>query len=222
MEERESRDAQELSAMLHHRLTAIEYNSQLLADGVLEYAFFLGESCSTAIMLFCVASHERLDWLIKRDPYFAYTSSEVIPVIDTEALVREAQDYLGDSTFDEEGLSSLSFPCRQIDPDAEYWFAWKQVPPFSPLCPIETQNDVHRRTIEAQKAHLEHLEFADHNPVGRPIGILISEASLEHTRAHVEQCDVFPDTLVTYSRLWTHKQAEIRTRSQLREMRRVA
>lgn len=220
MRERIPADAQELAALLNHRLRSLRYQAKLLAGGDVQYAFMLGESCSEAILLYEVETHEQLDWLIKRDPHFAYTRIEVIPTILTEALVREAQDFLGEGIFNEDALANLNFPRREIEPNGEYWLAWKEVAPFSPLCPEETQNDVHRRTILAQQGHFEELEFADDNPVGRPVGILIGHCSLEEVQSHVESCDVFPDTIVTYSRLWTHKQAAERTIANLRALRR--
>ncbi|RVE87071.1 hypothetical protein [Sinorhizobium meliloti] len=220
MTERSHRDTQEHAAMLMHRLEAIKYHSRLLLDGSAQYAFFAGDDCNSAIILYEQESHEALDWLIKRDPHFAYTQIEVIPTVLTEALVREAQDYLEEEIFSTEEMKTLNFPRREIDPDAEYWFAWKEVPPFSALCPVSVQNDVHRRTVLAQKAHLENFEFADHNPVGRAVGILVAQASLETVREHVESCEVYPDTIVTYQKLWTHKQALEHTRARLTDLRR--
>lgn len=220
LKERATADTQELAAMLLHRLRAIDYHEGLLRAGDLHYAFLSGERCTEAILLFEVENHERLDWLLKRDPHFAYASRTVIPTVLTDALVREAQDYLGEAIFSEEEIPSLRFPKRDIDPAGEYWLAWKEVPPFSPLCPVEVQDDVHRRTILAQKGHFDVLEFADDNPVGMPVGILVAEAPLDQLRQHVESCDVFPDTIVQYERIWTHAQAREMTRRLITELRR--
>jgi hypothetical protein len=222
MKERTCVDTQELAAMLGHRLNALEYHQKLLGDGKASFAFGLGEDCDETIVLFRVGSHDELDWLIKRDPHFPYTKTIVTPVITTEALVREAQDYLGEEIFAKDQIPQLNFPEKAINRDGEYWLAWKEVPPFSPLCSEETQNDVHRRTVLAQRGHFAELEFADYNPAGRPIGILVSEGPLDAIRHHVETCEVFPDTVVTYTRLWTHKQAWARTAAKLVELRRTA
>jgi hypothetical protein len=160
--------------------------------------------------------------LIKRDPHFSYSSVTVTPVVSTEALVREAQDYLQEEIFPTSELHKLNFPRRPIDPRVSYWLAWKEVAPFSPLLSVEAQNDVHRRTVLAQRGHFAELEFSDDNPVGMPVGILVAEGKLDAIRQHVESCEVFPDTLVTYTellplpRVWQH------TISELRELRRPA
>lgn len=220
MVERLPADTQERAAMALHRLKAIAYQAERLAVGEAVYAFWSGDDCSTAILSYATQSHEQLDWLIKRDPHFPYTRTEVIPTILTEALVREAQDFLGETIIPEADVGRLNFVTRAIEPQAEYWLAWKEVRPFSPLCPEGVQNDVHRRTVLAQDVHLDPIEFSDDNPVGRPIGILIAQAGLDRTRQHVEACDVFPDTDVTYTRLWTHEQAISITLAQLAAMRR--
>lgn len=222
MHERRCLDAQELAAMLSHRLRALQYHEALLRDNKILFGFAAGDDCVSSILLYAVSGHEELDWLIKRDPHFAYTACDVVPVVTTEALVREAQDFLGEHIFPAEELPKLNFPTKLIRPDGEYWLAWKEVSPFSPLCSEEVQNDVHRRTILAQRGHFENLEFADYNPVGRPVGILIGEGELKGIREHVETCDVFPDTRVEYTRLWTHKQAWNLTCEKLKELRRPA
>jgi hypothetical protein len=200
--ERECRDTQELAAMLRHRLNGIAYKAQLLREGDLAYAFFT-QPANEAILMYEVDSVDRLDLLIKRDPQFAYAHVETMPTIQTEALLREAQDYLGENIIPEEELPEYNHARKQIEDDATYYLAWKEVPPFSPLLSIEEQNDVHRRTIQAQMIHFQEIEFADDNPAGRPVGILIAQAGLDEVRRHVETCEVYPDTIVRYTHLLT-------------------
>lgn len=220
MKERPCFDAQERAAIHRHRLAAVQYHASMLEEGHARYAFFAGEGLNEAILMYEIESHDRLDWLIKRDPLFPYTTVTVIPTITTEALVREAQDYLGEEIFSKAELPKLTFAHKKIDPNAEYWLAWKEVLPFSPLCPVAEQDDVHRRTVIAQKGHFEDLEFSDENPVGRPVGILVAQGSVEDMRRHVESCEVFPDTVVQYTRLYTHRQTVSKTIEELRRLRR--
>jgi hypothetical protein len=221
IEERLPHDAQEHAALLKHRLSAIQYYLEALKSEIADYAFFL-EGGHQAIVMYSVDSLERLDWIIKRDPHFAYAAMSTIPVVSTEALVREAQDYLGEAIISESDLLKLTFPKKPINENAEYWFAWKEVPPFSPLLPVADQDDVHRRTVLSQEAHLDSTEFADHNPVGKAVGILIAEGNLASVTSHVESCAVFPDTVVTYSRLLTLEKARAFTLSELSRLGRPA
>jgi hypothetical protein len=221
MKERPCADPQERAAMLKHRLNAIEYQFRLLHEERLHYAFYTNE-LTESILLYVPDNLEQLDYCIKRDPHFAYSVATVLPCIDTEALVREAQDYLREDIIPEERLAGLTPPKRPIDPDSEYWLAWKQVQAFSPLLPLEDQDDVHRRTVVAQSHHAATIEFADDNPVGMPVGILIAEGAFSDVRRHVEDCEVYPDTSVTYTQLLTLQCAWDRTRLDLLSMRRSA
>lgn len=200
MTERQTMDAQELAAMLRHRLDSIAYQQQLLQESVLAYAFRTVDG-DRAILMYEVNTLENLDRFIKRDPHFPYSENEITPVINTAALVREAQEYLGEWIFREEELPNLNFPRKQINRTVTYWLAYKQVRPFSPLLPEAEQNDIHRRTVLTQRAHFAPEEFADDNPVGKPVGILVAEGELATVKAHVANCEVFPDTVVTYTEL---------------------
>jgi hypothetical protein len=219
MVERETHDAQEKAAMLYHRLDSIRYQLPLYQSGALAYAFRV-VSGNAAVLMYDVATLQLLDLHLKRDPGWPYAHTEVVPVVSTEDLVREAQDYLGEHLFTDEELPSLCFERRRIDSKAMYWLAYKEVRPFSPLLTEESQNDVHRRTILAQRAHFESLEFADDNPVGKAVGILVAESELEAVKAHVESCDVFPDTTVQYTELLPLERAWDMTVAELSRMRR--
>jgi hypothetical protein len=219
MTERPQPDAQERAAMLGHRLRSLNYQQGLLVSGELAYAFRTvgGES---AILMYEVQSLENLDRTVKRDPGWPYAETTVTPVVSTESLVREAQEYLGEDHFTEEELPLLVFPRREIDARATYWLAYKEVKPFSPLLSDDDQNDIHRRTIFAQKAHLEPIEFADDNPVGKAVGILVAAGALADVRRHVEGCDVFPDTVVEYKELVPLERAWEATVAALKDLRR--
>jgi len=210
MTERQTVDAQELVAMLRHRLESIAYQKQLLEDGGLAYAFRTVDG-GCAILMYEVETLEQLDRCIKRDPHFPYSANAISPVVNTEALVREAQEYLGEWIFSEEELPALNFPPKRVQPEATYWLVYKEVKPFSPLLPEAEQNDIHRRTVLAQRGHFEPLEFADDNPVGQPVGILVAEGELDAAKAHVENCEVFPDTVVTYTELLSLERAWVAT-----------
>lgn len=219
MAERSSSDPQERAAMIRHRILSIRYQKQFLESGELYYAFRTEEG-SSAILMYEVDTLERLDWIIKRDPQFSYTNTTVTPVISSRALVVEAEDFIGESILTKEEIDDLDAPKKPIRDDAIYWLAYKVVRPYSPLLPIEDQRDIDRRTILAQKGHFENLEFADHNPVGRPIGILIAEGEFENVKSHVESCEVFPDTSVQYTKLKSLTSAEILANDELEKMKR--
>ncbi len=218
MVERLNLDAQERRHMIRHRLDSIEYKTKLLQEGIAAYAFH-SVDLATSFTMFDVGELELADLKIKRDPLFGHCHNTIVPCVSTEALVREAQDYLGEEIFSSDSLEGLNFPKKPIREDKEYWLAWKIVPPFSPLLTLEEQNDVHRRTVLAQEGHFDDMEFADDNPVGMPVGILISEASLESTQKHIEDCDVFPDTVVEYTRLLTLAQSWELSMKELEELR---
>src|SRR5262245_50551490 len=111
--EREPRDTQERVALLRHRLEAIKYRQALLDEGGLAYAFVTAET-DEGILMYEQSNMEALDWHLKRDPHFGYTVATVIPVVSTEALVREAQSYLGEKLFSESELRDLEYPRRKI------------------------------------------------------------------------------------------------------------
>lgn len=219
MRERSPADPQEGAAMLQLRLDAIRYRSDLLASGSLVYAFFAKNGL--AICMYKSDSHERLDYLLKRDPQFGYCDTQVIPVINTLALVDEAEDYLNERILTDSERANLVQHEKPIDDAMSYWLAWKEVKPFSPLLPLAVQDDIHRRTLTSQRAHTEEFEFSDDNPVGRPIGILVAEGPLDRLQAHVERCDVFPDTVVEYTQLLTCSQMREFVCLTLEGMRRV-
>jgi hypothetical protein len=218
MKERTLNDAQELSAMLVHRLDSIRYQLELLSvDGPLAYAFRTKEG-NMAVLMYETDTPEKADLYLKRDPGWPFAETEVLPVVSTTALIREAQEFLGETIIEESELASFHYERRGIDPLKEYWLAYKEVKPFSPLLSVEAQNDVHRRTIIAQKAHLESFEFADDNPVGKAVGILVAEAAFDRVRRHVESCEVFPDTVVTYMELLPLKRAWEKTVAEIQKL----
>ncbi len=219
MTERSTSDPQELSAMLQHRLNSIAYQQSLLDSELLAYAFRIYEG-RVAIELFEVDSLETLDRLIKADPQFPYSMNDVTPLVSTQAMVKEASDYLGESILTEAELAELTFPRKSIEPGSMYWLAYKEVKPFSPLLSQEMQNDVHRRTVVSQRSHHAALEFADDNPVGKSVGILVACGELHEVQAHVRNCEVYPDTEVEFTELMPLKRAWESTVGRLQELQR--
>ncbi|MDX2085354.1 MAG: hypothetical protein SFZ03_08205 [Candidatus Melainabacteria bacterium] len=219
--ERECHDTQERVALLRHRLKAIRYQYQLMEQQKIHYAFYPINKAE-AYLLYMIDSLEDLDLLLKRDPYFPHTRADVIPVVNTEALVREAQDYLGVEHFSQADIDQgvLDYGVQPVDQEADYLLAIKEVPPFSPLLSEEEQNDVHYRTILAQEGHFSQIEFSDENPVGMQVGITVVKGPLDETKALVESCPVFPDTMVEYTHLMTLKQAWKYTVEELAKLRR--
>jgi hypothetical protein len=219
IKERTTADPQERAAMLRHRLQSILYQQRLLLEGHVEYTFrsVLGD---TTVLMIDTVSLEAADRLIKADPIWPYAVTTVTPVVSTQAMASEIQDYLGEEVLTPSELAQIEFPRRQIDDDGQYWLAWKEVAAFNPLLSKADQDDVHRRTLTAQRAHLSQLEFADDNPVGKPVGILIARGSEDDVRAHVADCDVFPDTGVDLLQLCSMRKAWDAAVAELRQMRR--
>jgi muconolactone delta-isomerase len=222
IQERACHDAQEHTAMLNHRLKAIAYHKQLLDDGTLHYAFYDADQPSRSFFLYEVDDLIRLDWLLKRDPLFPYATITTEPQIPLEALINEGEDFLGETILTAEERADLVFERRPLNPDANYWLVIKTVPPYSPLLSEEAQDDITRRTLVAQKRHNSVLEYADDNPVGKPIGILIAEAqTLEEVKEHVALCEVYMETTATFTPLLRLEHAWQATVSELAEMRRA-
>jgi hypothetical protein len=200
--------------MLRHRLAGIEYKAALLGRRTLSYAFRSADGRMSYDM-FNADSLEVLDRNVKADPAFPYIAVEVIPVVSTVAMVAEASEYLGETILTEDEVAALNFPNQVVEDESSYFLAYKEVRPFSPLLTQSEQNDIHRRTIVSQRSHHSGLEFADDNPVGRSVGILIGRGTLEEIRAHVTNCAVFPDTTVEFAELmtlpyaWRHAAAEL-------------
>ena len=86
--------------MLSHRLASIKYQYALYQSGLLAYVFRVA-SGDTAVLMYEVSSLQVLDLHLKRDPGWPYANTEVMPVVSTVDLVREAQDYLGEHLFTE-------------------------------------------------------------------------------------------------------------------------
>jgi len=220
MEERHCHDAQENAAMLQIRAKAIDYRASLLAANTLTYAFYFRDR-PVGIAFAQTESNNDLDMLIKRDPLFPYCKVEVTPVIDTEWLILEAQDFLKEELISPARAAKLVHPPQPADETMEYLLVRKEVLPFSPLLPQSEQDEIFRRTVRSQDAHANKaLEFADLNPVGSQIGILIGCGSRNEVMEHVEHCEVYPDTVVSCEALLTLGQAFVQCVDQLRRLRR--
>ena len=78
------------------------------------------------------------------------------------------------------------------------------------------------RTVVAQRLHGSPFELTDDNPVGQARGLLIVESdSLEAVERHVESSEIFPDTIVTISKLLTLAQSDSASKDRLGFLRRV-
>ncbi len=220
MTERECRDAQEEAAMLRIRAAALDYRAQRLEQGELGYAFHLRDRpCGLHLAL--AQTNQDLDLLIKRDPLFPYSQIDVLPLIDTKWLIKEAQDHLGEQIISDSRAATLVHPQQRASEEHTYYFVWKEVRPFSPLLSEAVQDDIYRRTVRSQDAHENRrLEFADHNPAGRQVGILIGCGSQAEVMSHVKNCEVFPDTVVTCEPLLTLRAAFGQCCARLIELRR--
>lgn len=220
VDERRCADAQEEAAMLRIRAKALDYREYLLERGDLAYAFQLQDTAS-GLMLALATTNAELDAMLKADPLFPYSRLTVTPVIDTEWLIREAQDHLKEEIISNERAAELVHPLQRPRDDQSYLYVTKEVLPFSPLLPESAQDEIFRKTVRSQNAHENHeLEFADHNPVGRQIGILIGCGSEEDVMAHVRHCEVYPDTVVTCEPLLTLRHAYRQCAARLQYLRR--
>jgi hypothetical protein len=213
--ERECVDAQETKAMLGHRLKGIAYEQKALGDGEFEWAFRESENPGVFHGVIDTECLEAADEILKRNPCWPYCHIRVEPVVTTDALVREAQGFLEEHIMDPATMADLACPAHPPRAGGSYWLAIKEVPPFSPLLPLDAQADVFRRTVIAQLGHKEDCEYADVNPVGRSVGVLVAEGDEETIRSHVETCEVYPDTVVSYTRLVDLATALERTEARL-------
>jgi muconolactone delta-isomerase len=187
-QERANADAQEEAAMLRIRAKAIDHRQTLLQQRKLTYAFYL-KNAPVGLMLVQTDRNTELDALVKADPLFPYCHVSVTPVIDTEWLIREAQAYLKEEIISVERAAQLVHPLRPANDDHNYLYVTKEVRPFSPLLPEVAQDEIFRKTVRSQDAHENHeLEFADHNPVGQQIGILIGCGTEDEVMTHVRHC----------------------------------
>jgi muconolactone delta-isomerase len=219
--ERECDDAQEQAAMLRFRALAIDYRWELEQEGKIEFAFYFRDK-SSGLFVIDVESNEQIDFIIKRDPLFPYAHITVTPLIDTAWLINEAQDFLGEQMVTPERAKELVHPRRAVDPTRSYVFVHKEVRPFSPLLSEEEQDEIFRRTVRSQDAHENlDLEFADFNPVGQQIGLLIGCGTEEDVMNHVRNCEVFPDTVVTCEHLLVPALAFDQCQKHLVQLRRV-
>ena len=170
--------------------------------------------------MFVADSLESLDRHIKNDPAFPYSRTSVIPVVSTVAMAEELMDYLGEQVLAEADLAALEFGVRVPEGARQYWLAWKELSVFSPLLPEAVQMDIHRRTLTSQRAHHSPIELADDNPVGMPVGILIAEGTREQVEQHVAGCEVYPDTVVTFTELMQLGDARAHAQDELSRLRR--
>jgi hypothetical protein len=213
--ERECVDPNERAAMMRHRLKSIGYQAELLRNGAALYAF-KEEDLSRTVLMFEIDALTTLDRLLKNDPLWPYSHVDTIPVLGTEEMTREIEQYLGEKILDDADYKALHWDMRPVHRDGEYWLAWKEVPPFNPLMSEEAQNDVYRRTAVSQRAHQSPAELNDENPIGKSVGILLYEGSMDSLLEHVTHCDVYRDSDIRFTRLEPLQRAWDTTVAQLR------
>jgi muconolactone delta-isomerase len=210
MTEGRSSTTVELAAMLEHRLKSIDYQRALLDRGKLGYAFRNVDG-DVSYLMYKADSLEELDALIKADPSWPFCETEVVPVTTTAAMIREIEASMGPNVlsakFTNEEMKHLDSDEEPIDEEGVYSLAEKALPSMSALTSPSVLDEIWQRTVTSQSLHINSIEFADHNPVGRPWGLLIGKVEPDALKQHVSTAPIFPDTTVTYTRLHTLKQA---------------
>lgn len=209
LSERECRDPQEMRAMATIRERSIEWLQTQEMNDKFEYVFRDVDNTQTHIFLNS-ESHNDLNELLDQDPLISYSTVEIEPLVTTLEMVKTLKSYLevNEDFFSAGDLEELQFHRQAIDSNSTYYMARKVVCPFSPLLKQEIQDKIHLNTLRSQKAHADSREIADYNPVGKPVGILVMQAtSLKEIEDHVKSCEVFVDTIVDYTQLLTLNQA---------------
>lgn len=220
--ERDTRDPQELAAMLRHRIDSIDYQKDLMEQRKLRYSYKSIDGHQT-YMSAEFDNVEDLDRQIKNDPLFPYAIFETKPLIPVGHLVNEIQEYLKEEIMSEDEILDLAEPERPPvrQPGEKLFFVRKVVSPFSPLLEDEVQRDIHRRTVLSQQYHWAIVELHDENPAGQPIGLLIAKAQqMEDVQKHVADCEVYPDTEAAISELHSLDEARQAAVTKLRSLRR--
>ncbi|MDO6967113.1 hypothetical protein [Rhizobium alvei] len=226
MSENRTASSMERVACLQHRLKSLDYQKQLLVDKRLGYAFRSEDASTSYLMFKDIRALEDLDELVKGDPSWAYCSTEVMPVTTTASMMREMYKSLGPKVLGEEfeakTMAALEGDEEPIDEDGTYSLAAKRAKDISAITSPDLLNEMWSRVIESQRLHLNStIEFADHNPVGKPWGILIGKTNVSELQQHVESAPIFPDTDVTFENLLTLKQARNLTAMELERSRRA-
>lgn len=211
LSERVCRDPQEMRAMAVIRDLSIDWLQTQEKDNKFEYVFRNFDNTETYIFL-NFESHNELNELLDQDPLISYSTLQIEPLVTTLEMVKTLKNYLevNEDFFSPEDIEELKFHRRTIEPESTYFMARKVVAPFSPLLGQEIQDKIHLNTLRSQKAHADSREIADYNPVGKPVGILVMQATtLKEVEEHVMGCEVFVDTTVEYTQLLTLNQAKI-------------
>src|SRR5256885_8056161 len=178
LSERQCNDPQEMRAMANIRAQSIDWLQRQQEQSRFEYAFRDIKNTHTYIFLNS-ESHSKLNRLLDQDPLISYSYVEIEPILTTLEMVETLKDYLEVDAdyFTSQELEELKFHRRAIDPNSTYFMARKIVAPFNPLLDKGTQDKIHLNTLRSQKAHADQREIADYNPVGKPVGILVMQAS---------------------------------------------
>lgn len=210
----------EEAAMLQHRLRSLDYKRSLLKEGKLRYAF-RDETCSVCYSMYVGDTFEQIDAMIKKDPQWPFCKLDVTPVTSSRAMAEEIQSFLNVNILSEQVMAKLDTPpITDIDDDGVYTVAEKASRELSPLVSEGALSEMWIRTLRSQELHLNSIELVDHNPVGRSEGILIGRCDKATLEAHVKNAEIYPDTTVKFTALFTLKKAWQSTSTKLANLKR--
>lgn len=199
-------------AMNRLRLDAIAAHRDLVDQGLARWVFYSHECQRHHVLLEC-ESLEQADARLKAIPLFPFCTSEVIPVVTSDAVVSEIRGALG---LEGPGPSGeLVAPARPAQPSGTYWLVRKELPPMDPLSTEQEQNELLLRTVESKATLDPHVEFADLNAVGQMVGYLVGEGTREQVQAYMRGCALFNDLRCSIDRLLTLDQAQAATEEAL-------
>lgn len=199
-------------AMHRLRLEAIAAHRDLVGQGFARWVFYSHECQQHHVLIEC-DSLEEADARLKSSPLFPFCTSEVIPVVTSDAVVSEIRGALG---LDGPGPSGdLVSPTRPVQPSGTYWLVRKELPPMNPLSTEEEQSDLLLRTVESKTTLDPMVEFADLNAVGQMVGYLVGEGTRGQVHAYLRGCALFDDLRCSIDRLLTLDQAQAATEETL-------
>lgn len=210
--ERRPRKGAAGDALHRVRLQAICAQHDLIAQGLIRWAFY-SHGCQQHHLLMECESLEEADGHLKASPLFPFCTAEVIPVVTSDAVVSEIRGALGlTGAVPSESLVS---PARAVNPAGSYWLVRKELPPMDPLSTAEQQADMLLRTVESKTQVNAEVEFADLNAVGQMVGYLIGEGTRDQVHAYMRSCALFDELVCSIDKLLTPDQAQAMTEDAL-------
>lgn len=210
-----SNDPASRAAQLQYRLDSLEYWYQKFESPSVVYVFRSHHS-SRIHAVVKPDTPEDLDRILKADPSWPFLTWTPIPVTTTANMLQEIFDAIpherlseaGPEQFDASEMKKLDQDDqRPIDPNGVYILAEKKLTALPATTPQEHLDLLWSKTIASQKMHLSDMELMDHNPIGRPEGLLVGKGTLKQIKAHVSATPIFPFTKVRFTRLSTLAQS---------------